>query len=1108
MSSRIKSDMVDNIRDGITMKMILNSEIPHTNRFDVSTGYFNVAGYGMLRGALEDAVRRDSFAMRLLLGKEAIMADDVSFEKYAEQYRSDSEDALPMKMGLDDTGLTEQSRTDTASLIALLERQNVQVRIGTSRFNHSKCYILDDASFIGSSNLTRGGLVGNYELNAGLYQPNISRETRKWFDRMWKQGKDAKAELLSTLNQSKFGAPPEPFEVYMKMLFERFRPLLGASGPDRPTPIPLTKFQQDAVRTGLLMMSDFGGVIIADATGLGKTNIGMEIMRQKIYGEGKKALLIAPAQVLRTMWKEKLKDADFNVREMLTMESISRDDVLDNLDKYKNIELVVIDESQGFRTKSAGRRKNLMKLMSVVKTRQVVMLSATPINNSLMDLYYQLSIITGEDDSYFYRNIGIPDLYRHMRDAANKNEIQHGLEKIQQLLDSVMVRRTRSYISSVYKDDRINGVEIRFPEHEYAPIKYSLTELYGNIFGRMLADISSLTMAPYGIGQYDRNITDEEQKQHKVRAHFQTILLLKRFESSVAAVRISINNKISLYRHVRNVLNERRILRVRDFSSIMVKWNAIENNADPNVDMDEDEKAEFFIGEIKNIESEEIGKNYDLERLKSDMDHDIEVLERLLEEIKEITDDAKLVAVERTIRREQALKQEGRKVLIFTEYTATARYITKHLQNHFKNATVECITGRTTQENRGKYIRRFAPDANLLDGKKLDEDEIDILVSTEVLAEGQNLQDCNYVINYDLPWNPMRIVQRIGRVDRLTSKHDVIHSRACYPDEELDKILNLLGKLIGKISVVDKFIGLEAELLGEMPTSKQFGGSTKARIETLAGKTDEAPENVIQTLEQESDMMPKTTPMNELVKYVNEKGIDVMKEIPMGRRSGKQGDGQKAVVSYLQTKPERRVYFVMYDYKRDSAIVPDDDFDVIKTVMCTAAEPMHLPMDGADNRESFEQLLRIDQKARQAIREKNDKVFEYVKAIKSDKKGQYNKHVANITKIMLDSAKKGIITPQDGGTIRRIIKTPNMRPWEDDIKDMVAEYDRNNDVGALVARIKRKGDQIGFKEESAQVDQVDDSQASDLKLVGAMFITGEIFDPSLGKSGLEKYQTS
>ena len=381
----------------------------------------------------------------------------------------------------------------------------------------------------------------------------------------------------------------------------------------------------------------------------------------------------------------------------------------------------------------------------------------------------------------------------------------------------VMVRRTRSYIKDVYPDDLINGVPIKFPKHEYSAIKYNLSELFGNIFEKILNTIDSLTMAPYGIEQYNMDIKDKNEKnKHRVLGHLQIILILKRFESSTEAVRISLENKIRMYEYVRRILDAGKILRVKDFNYIMLKWNRIEteDDSDPDVILD-DEQEDFFIKELQNIKTETAGKNYDIGKLKNDMDQDLEKLHYLLDEVNKISVDAKLDAVVRMILKERVLENESKKILIFTEYTATAKYITKKFtKEFFTDKNVQCITGRTDQKTRKKYLRRFAPKANLLEDETLDKPEIDILISTEVLSEGQNLQDCNYVINYDLPWNPMRIVQRTGRIDRLTSTYDVIHSRACYPDAELDDILELVGKLISKIGVVNDTVGLEVELLG------------------------------------------------------------------------------------------------------------------------------------------------------------------------------------------------------------------------------------------------------------------------------------------------------
>lgn len=1090
-TERIKKDIIDNSGD-LTMSRILNSEIPHARQFDISTGYFDVTGYGMLRKSLEGAVNDVSFFMRLLLGKEAILPSKGSFEKYARQY-NEIRKYESIKASLDDTELTPESQSDTASLITLLEKSNVQVRLGPSRFNHSKCYILGNNSvFIGSSNFTGGGMTGNYELNAGLYQPGVAEQTREWFDRMWNKATDKKQDLIDVLKQSKFGVPPKPFEVYMKMLFERFKPLIAKI--DEPYDgKTLTKFQQEAVHTSLLIISDFGGTIIADATGLGKTNMGIEIMRQKVLKEGKKILLIAPAQVLHSMWGEKLKDVDINVRETLTMESLGRKEILDELERYENIDFVLIDESQNFRSKSANRRKNLMKLMKFGKTKQAVLLTATPINNSLMDLYYQLTIITGRNDSYFYRTIGIPDLYTHMRDAANK-DLAVGLEKIQQLLDTVMIRRTRSYIRDVYRDDKIGDRSIKFPAHQYSPIRYSLSELFGNIFERILDDFGKLTMAPYGLELYDNTLKQEEKDKLRHRPHLQVILLLKRFESSVEAVRISLRNKVALYENILDMLEKDKILRVRDFNKILTKWNAAEVEDDVDI---EEERTEFFMRQIDEIEKQNLGKNYDVEKMKQDMYSDLAILRDLLQAVEMITVDPKIDEVVKTILREKALENESKKVLIFTEYTATAKYITRILKEKFVSRSVECITGSTKQDIRKKIIRRFAPKSNSTDGEKMEQDEIDILVSTEVLSEGQNLQDCNYVINYDLPWNPMRIVQRTGRIDRLTSEYDVIHTRACYPDRELDAILEIMGKIIGKLRVADAVIGGDEEVLGELPTPKQFNGTGRERIRILAGK--EGADSIISDLEQESDIMPATSPINELSKYIKERGIDSMQDMPIGRRSGKRGDGKKAILAYLQEGPERRVYFVMYDFETDKAHVPDDDFDAIRSASCDADTPVHLPMDGTDNRESFELLLAIDRKARQAIREKNDQVLEYVKELKGKKKRRHELNIGNVVGIMLKLVGSGKVAEDDGREIVEIVKSEHIQPWEDDIGDLLADYNRTQEADGLITGLKQLRDYIGLQEKTAPIKIQEDVQISELKLIGAMFIMGDNFDENSGK---------
>ena len=1096
----IRRDIIDNVTKGITMQKMLNSEIPRIKKFDISTGYFDVAGYGMLRGALEPAARDGSFEMRMLLGKEALLPPAGSFERYAEQYRqapgADPDPQAPLKSSLDEADLKPESLASISGLIELLGRPNVRVRLGASRFNHSKCYILgDNSAFIGSSNFTAGGMVGNYELNAGLYQPSVAEAARKWFDRMWDAAEDAKEDMISVLKKSKFGMPPDPHEVYMKMLYEKFEPFLKRDDRPKRKDVQLASFQRDAVNTAMHVISNYRGAIIADSTGLGKTNMGIEIVRQKILDEGRKVMLVAPAQVLRGMWEDKLKDVDISVRRMVTMESLGRADFLKDAKQYRNIDFILIDESQNFRSKTAQRRLNLMSLLHVGKPKQVLLLTATPINNSLMDLYYQLSIVTAGDDQYFWDTVGITDLYKHMRDATNK-DLQRGLEKIQQLLDSVMIRRTRSFIRQVYPHDTINGQPIRFPEHEYKPINYDLAGLFGNVFERIFKDMGSLTMAPYGIDRYNKSLPEEKRKAHGTLARLQVILLLKRFESSVEAVRISLGNKVRMYEHVRRTLRGGRMLRVRDFNRALGQWSNQEMESEG--EGEEDREAQL-VESVEALATEDAG-DYDTKTMLADIEADLEKMRSLQKEIGRITVDTKFDAVARSILEERALEKEGGKVLVFTEYTATAKYVHKKLKGVFPDKEILLIHGRTDPDDRRERVRRFSPKANLPEDEDLDGKEADILVSTEVLAEGQNLQDCNYVVNYDLPWNPMRIVQRTGRIDRLTTKHETVHSRACFPDKQLNEILELVAKLLSKLDTAAAVLGSDVVILGRMPSSKIYG-QLDEDLRALVGADGAKSRKVAERLESESDMMART-PINEIIEHVKEIGLDAMREVPLGRRSGKRGEGQKAVLAYLQDGRVRRVHFVIYDYADGRAYVPDTDTEAIRLASCASEAPLHLPMDGEEHRESFEELLRIDGPARRAVLDRDREGRKKVADLQQRRK-QHDKNTYELVSALVGAAMDGQVTHEEADGARRVLESAHMRSWPAKSREFLEEYKKGEDPAALAAKIRKFADSMYFEDEGEAPPPKE--QEAKLKLVGAIFVM-DGFDPGLGRKGLEKYR--
>ncbi len=786
---KLKPDVIDNTENN--MADVLNINLPKIKFLDVSTGYFGVSGYGMVRNKLVSACTEESFAFRLMVGKNVIHLENP--------------DATDLKTALSQKELTDTNISNTTSLINLLKQNNVHVRVSSAKFNHAKCYILgEEGAIVGSSNLTSAGLSRNDELNTGVYVTGTWNKILAWYDRMWNAAKDAKADMIRILEESKFGAPAKPYEIYLKILFEKYRRQLDAISYDDAKPLSqeLAKFQRDAVNSILQTIVEHGGAILADSTGLGKTHIGLEVIHRKI-SEGKKVLLIAPAQVRDTVWETKLNDAQINVKK-IGMEQLGRKDF--DVYECKKYDFIIIDESQNFRSKATGRRENLMKIISLGnKRKQILLMSATPINNSLMDLYYQISIITGGRDDQF-ANIGILDLFRYL-DKASKHKLNDGLEKIQTLLNDIMIRRTRTFIKDVYPNERLGGQNITFPKRDYKEIRYGMTDIFGNIYQDLLDTISSLHMTPYGIEQYNTTLTDEEKRRHTVLAKLQVILLLKRFESSINAVIISIDRKIKLFEYFGKMLEKNRIVSPKQLNKIMLKWNA------QNMEGDEDQD-EFFMEEIKKLPIQSTAA-YDIKTMKQHIKSDLNHLYRYKKSLSQMPKfDKKADAVADMILKDRALEQEGKKVLVFTEYTATAKYIKDFLEDKFDDKRVDMITGDTKEKTRRNIIQQFSPKANLGDDEEISSDEIDILVSTEVLSEGQNLQDCNYIVNYDLPWNPMRIVQRIGRVDRLTSTHDTIHSRECFPDDKLDEILKLVGKLMDKIQDINDAIGLDAALLG------------------------------------------------------------------------------------------------------------------------------------------------------------------------------------------------------------------------------------------------------------------------------------------------------
>ena len=1077
---KLEPDVVDN--QEFKMADTLNRNLGRINFLDISSGYFEVSGYAVTRESLELAVSNPSFKFRLLLGRDAIRPPTyATFEEYREHTSPEMiktslgvdhlDDNVPtIKSSLDKIDFDNDAINDVYGLIKLLKHDNVQLHLGRSRFNHAKCYILGDVgAIVGSSNFTRSGLSINDELNVGVYSTATWKKIREWYERMWATSDNAKKEMLKVLEQSKFGVPATPHEIYMKILFEIYKKdLADIEKGNRASTIELAEFQRDAVSIIQRTINKHGGAILADSTGLGKTHIGLEVMRRKML-EKKKVLLIAPAQVRDTVWRDKLEEVQINAR-MIGIEELGKKDF--NVFKYKKYNFIIIDESQNFRTRTTGRRDNLMKLMSLGK-KEVLLMTATPVNNSLMDLYYQISIITRERDDRFV-DIGIPNLYEYMRKAAN-HKIDDGLEKIQLLLDAIMVRRTRTFIKDVYPNGTLNGKPITFPHRDYKPIRYGMTDLFGDIYQDLVDTISSLHMVPYGIERYNKKLTDEEKRKHTVLAHLQVILLLKRFESSVSAVTISIKNKIRLFEYFEKLLMKGHIIPPKDLNRLMERWTITETEEEGI-----ESNNEGFIEDIKKLATQD-AQQYDTTQMKKDIKSDLEHLKRYKESLGDLPEfDQKAESVAKMILGDRALETESQKVLVFTEYTDTAKYIKKYLEKKFRGKQVALITG-STKSARSDIIKRFSPISNSGEDEEKPKDEIQILVSTEILSEGQNLQDCNYIINYDLPWNPMRLVQRIGRIDRLNSTYDVVHSRECFPDKKLDVLLKLVDKLGMKINDVNESVGLDTNLLGQEASPKNFQGTTIDHLKILSGDGDSS--KFTNALERKSDLAPMRSSLSVINQYIRNTGMTQMEEFPMGRRTGKAGKEKKVVLFYLD-KESDRVYSVVYNYATTRAEVVDNT-KAINIVECIESEEVYLPMDSENGKESFKHLLKLDKVARDAIRIRNDEDHQLAAELYSKQK-KVDKIIVKIRDVLIDEAVKCNISPQEIEKANSILNYDRLQPWSSNLEKIFDEYKSSVDVKGMIRQLKQLWKDIGSNNEIKNIHVKKD--VTKFVLVGTVFI--------------------
>ncbi|MCS6954546.1 MAG: helicase-related protein [Bryobacteraceae bacterium] len=851
----MKPDFIDN-RDGNTLQRALLAYLSAQRQAGdpvedlwIATAYFNPEGLELLVEETQHVPH-----IRLLLGADPTpeplrpvrQPGDPQEPEFTRREVQRAMQRLSEALARDRDLLPFSPYADAAirRLVEFLRSGRIEVRLYRQHFLHAKAFIFRARArglIAGSSNLTRAGLRSNMELNLGHYDMPVVGKVEGWYEALWEQAEpfDLAAIYEQLLNVF------TPYEIYLKILWH----LYGAELEAERTPdgtLGLTTFQQHGVWRALNIIARYGGVLVADGVGLGKTFIAGEIMRR--YRERRqRVLLIAPAALRDGTWKRFLHRHQLLV-DVVSFEQLAADHQLGGehehlpspLDEYA---LVVVDEAHHYRNPDTRARAGVLRRLLTGPRRDVVLLTATPVNNSLWDLYHLLRFFIKQDA--FLADRGLLSMRERFEQAMKIDPFDLSPDLLFPIIDATTVKRPRSFVKKYYESDAIRHhdgtlVPIRFPKPKASTLEYDFDAILPGFFDRFADDLAPdhgpprLTLARYQPQRYLGGLQPDGEDTALVGLIRSA--LLKRFESSVHAFACTCERMITEHEAFLDALDRGYVLT----TELVREWSAAD-----------DEDIEDFVAERPGARKVQ---EFNGVALRRDVKNDLKLLRQYAREARTVQprQDPKLARLAdelATVVREaeqDALDaeetQQLRKVLVFSQFEETIDWIYEFLVDAvrtdsrlaaYRERIVRVAGARGGDDaSRQEAIYGFAPVSSEAPPGR-DADRYDLMLSTDVLAEGVNLQQCRNIINFDLPWNPMRLVQRHGRIDRIGSPHKVVYLRTFFPAKGLDRLLRLEERIRRKLAQAAASVGLEgAPIAGVRPRELTFS-ETRTEIEKL-----------------------------------------------------------------------------------------------------------------------------------------------------------------------------------------------------------------------------------------------------------------------------------
>jgi superfamily II DNA or RNA helicase len=816
-------------------------------------GYFRISGFKKIAKLLDnvdkvrilvginiDKLTHDAQAR----GKKFNLFD---YEKFNQEFIENQKECLTNEE------YTQEVDESVNQFIKLIAQNRLEIRISQDKNIHSKIYILREneikrhndtteyrgSVITGSSNLTENGLSKNYEFNVELkYSEDIEFALNEFND-LWIKSVEITEKDIDTIKQNSYLKEITPYELYLKFLIEHFEDRVdydASVAEDLPKGYMKLAYQIDAVNEGLSKIKKHSGFFLSDVVGLGKTITSAMIVKRLCYQTKGQILIIAPPSIEKE-WNETFKEFQIGSIRKFDFKSYG---ALEKIKDTEDYEIVIIDESHKFKNFLTSRYKELERICKedVKYKKKVILISATPLNNKPQDIANQLYLFQDKRNSTIDSHPNLETFFAEIdkkyREIISIKENQSDLSEdelmeLEQLskkvrdniLREVMVRRTRTDIQTneIYKKDLIEQ-NLNIPHiNPVEELEYKLDDDLLKIFDRTI----SILMEDLKYYRYQilANLTQNGQKKYgEVQAGFfeksalsladiMKTMLVKRLESSFVAFKSTISKQC------KNL----EIL-ISMFENGVVYIPAKHFNLFELLENDEDDflaKVDYFLEneKMKAFDSKDFKDEY-LEQLKTDL----KILQELVKLWENIDSDPKLDKFKSILE-----LHKTDKVVVFTESKQTALYLEEQLKEYKQVLTVH-------GENRDKLkeVIRENFDANYKNKK----DDFNVIISTDTLSEGVNMHRSNIIYNYDIPWNSTRLMQRIGRINRIGTKHSEIFIYNFKPTAQSESLIELSKKAFIKLQTFHHAVGEDSQIY-----SKNEKVGTVSLYEVEVEKADE-----------------------------------------------------------------------------------------------------------------------------------------------------------------------------------------------------------------------------------------------------------------------------